>query len=531
MKIQTTKIYDYLNNNQDKQILVFQGGSRCFTGNTLIKTKKGYVKIKDIQVGDIVLSFNEETKRLVWSKVLDTFVYNTEQKLIKLKLKGETISSTYDHKFYSNGQWTEAYKLKDQKPTSKEYKLGTKTARELNPNEIISSKLFIKKVKVYDIEVETKSYCITKNNYIVHNSGKTYNILIWIILNSLIKWENKIIDIYRKTFPSLRGSVMFDFFEILKKYELYREEAHNKSEHTYRIKNNVIRFGSIDQETKVRGAKRDILFLNEANEFQEDDFKQLNQRTTQLTILDYNPSDEFHWIYDKIIPRKDTGFFKTTYKDNPFIPERVRREIEAYKGIDENYWKIYGLGERGLSETTIFNKWDYSEIPTEHRELFGLDFGYNHPTALVKTYYSPELKQIVSRELLYKSGLTSTEVINELKKLVKSGDLKYTDLIIADSSRPEMIDAIYREGFNIHPTEKGQDSILRGINFIKINKLMVTKDSINLVKELKSYKWKVDKTGQRLDVPVEINDDLIDALRYSLERESKGYEKPRIKFG
>jgi len=323
---------------------------------------------------------------------------------------------------------------------------------------------------------------------------------------------------------------MHDFFQILKENNLYSEENHNKSDHTYTIKNNLIRFGSVDQETKIRGAKRSYLFLNEANEFNEDDFKQLNQRTTKLTILDYNPSDEFSYIYDKIIPREDCAFYKTTYLDNPFLPDRIKQEIESYKGVDENYWRVYGLGEKGISETTIYTHWGYYEGQKfDGIELFGLDFGYNHPTALVKAKYTKGI--ILFEELLYKSGLTSDSLIHELRELVKQNKLKYSDKIIADSSRPEMIEEIKRAGFNIHPAKKEQGSVLRGINFIKINKIYVTKESVNLIKELKSYKWKLDKNGIRLDVPVEINDDCCDACRYALENESYGFQKPRISFG
>lgn len=383
----------------------------------------------------------------------------------------------------------------------------------------------IKTTKVYRMNEEAVA---NKKSIIIHQGGsrssKTYNILIWLIVHSLVDWQKETIDIFRKTFPSLRTSVMHDFFKILKENGLYDEENHNKTESTYSIGTNLFRFGSVDQETRVRGAGRSYLFLNEANEFNEDEFKQLNQRTTKLTIIDYNPSDEFHWIYDKLIPREDCAFYQTTYKDNPFIPERVRKEIEEYKNLDENYWRIYGLGERGISETTIYTHWKFYEKEfkeAEGEELFGLDFGFNHPTALIKVKYCEPAREIIAQQLIYKSGHTTETLIEEMKNLVKEGKIKYSDKIIADNSRPEMISALYKEGFNIHPSKKGDGSVLRGINFIKINKLFVTKDSIDLIKELKSYKWKVDKNGIRQDDPVGINDDCCDALRYSLEDKSR----------
>jgi phage terminase large subunit len=363
---------------------------------------------------------------------------------------------------------------------------------------------------------------------IIHEGGsraaKSYNILVWLIVSSVGNWENKIIDICRKAFPTVRDTIMFDFFEILKNNNLYSEDNHNKTENIYRIGTNIFRFFGLDQEQKVRGRKRHILFINEANELTDDDFKQLNQRTEELTIIDYNPSTEFGWYYD--IQTQDTvKVFHSTYKDNPFLPERIKKAIESYKDTDENYWRVFGLGLRGVSKTTIFTNWNYWEKDFndfEGEELFGMDFGFNHPTTLTRTKYNP--KEILFDELLYKSELTSDGIINELNKLKDKGLITYNDKIIADSSRPELIQDIYKAGFNIHGTMKGKRSILRDINFMKRHKLYVTKSSVNMIKELKSYKWKTDKTGEVLDEPVKLHDDCIDGVRYSLEDKSNETE-------
>lgn len=356
-------------------------------------------------------------------------------------------------------------------------------------------------------------------------SGKTYNILIWLIVHSFVDWENEVIDIFRKSFPSLRTSVMYDFFKILKDYNLYSEENHNKTEHTYSIGSNLVRFGSVDQEQKVRGSGRSYLFLNEANELNEDDFKQLNQRTSKLTILDYNPSDEFHWIYDKVIPKEGTAFYQTTYLDNFFLPERIKKEIEAYQGIDENYWRIYGLGERGISEATIFKNWNITKKKFEDFEgqtFFGMDFGFNDPTTLIRTKYHK--KEVFFDELLYKAGLTSDTIVLELDKLREKGILSYEDVIYADNSRPEIIEEIANAGYNIFSVKKGKGSILRGINFMKLHKIYISEESTNLLKEFKSYKWKVNKEGQILDEPVDLNDHAIDGARYSLSEKYNNQE-------
>lgn len=342
-------------------------------------------------------------------------------------------------------------------------------------------------------------------------SGKTYNILYWLIIKAQTQWNNKVVDIVRKSFPTLRQSVMFDFFQILNNLGIYNESNHNKTENIYTLNKTLFRFFSCDDSQKMRGPGRDILFCNEANELRLEDFRQLNMRTRELTILDYNPSDEFHWIYDHVLTRDDCKFHKTTYVDNPFLPQRIIKEIESYKDTDENYWRIYGLGERGMSQTSIYTHWNLcDELPEDAPYYIGLDFGYNHPTAITKTVIVDNT--LYTKELLYKSYLTVQDIIRELKVL----DLKPTDTIYADCSRPEMIQEIFDAGFNIHPTRKGPNSVKDGIDIIKRHKLFITKDSPNLLKEIKSYKWKVNKDEQVLDEPVKLNDDIMDSMRYSV---------------
>jgi phage terminase large subunit len=374
----------------------------------------------------------------------------------------------------------------------------------------------IKTTVIYDYMEQAYN---NRNPIVVHAGGsrssKTYNILIWLIVKCLGEWQNKIIDIGRKTFPAVRTTVMFDLLTILREYGLYNEGDHDRSNNTYHLNNNLIRFFSVDQETKVRGSKRDFLFLNEANEFTEDDFKQLNMRTTTMTIMDYNPSALYHWIYDKILTRDDVAFYCTTFRDNPFLEQRIKDEIYSYKDKDPNYWRIYGLGLQGIATTTIFPNWDYVDAFTGEGEVyFGLDFGFNDPTALVRARVVGD--SIVADELLHKSQLTSDLIIRELERLNERGILKRTDIIFGDSARPEIIQDIHRAGFNIRSVEKGSGSVLRDINFLKQHKLCVTKESVNLAKEVKHYSWKTDRDGKILDDPVDILNHCIDALRYSL---------------
>jgi PBSX family phage terminase large subunit len=147
---------------------------------------------------------------------------------------------------------------------------------------------------------------------------------------------------------------MRDFFEILRSHDLYNENYHNKSSHEYYLNGNLVEFISLDEPQKIRGRKRDLLYINEANQLTFEDWQQLILRTEGRAILDYNPSDAFHWIYDKVVPREDCDFYQTTYLDNPFLDAGVKAEIERLKETDSDYWRIYGLGERGMSRATIF---------------------------------------------------------------------------------------------------------------------------------------------------------------------------------
>ena len=340
-------------------------------------------------------------------------------------------------------------------------------------------------------------------------SGKTYNILLWIIFSYCTNHRNKIITICRKTFPSLRATVMRDFFEILKKYSMYSEVLHNKSSSEYMLYNNLVEFISLDQPTKVRGRKRDLLFINESSELNFEDWQQLIFRTNGRIILDYNPSDEYSWIYDKVLSREDVDFFITTYKDNLFLDKTIVKEIERLRETDMQYWQIYGLGQKAISKSIIFT-YSESEVPEDATLIsHGIDYGYtNDSTALVAVYkkdYSLYIK-----ELLYRTMMTSQDIHKELKNLKLDGRVIY-----AESSEPRLNDFLRRSGWNIRPTLKGKDSIVAGIDLLKRYKLFVTPDSKNLIHELRNYKWSKDKTEKLTNIPIDKNNDLLDALRYA----------------
>ena len=341
-------------------------------------------------------------------------------------------------------------------------------------------------------------------------SGKTYNILLWIIFHYCGKNEGKTITIARKTFPAVRSSVMRDFIEILKGSDLYREENHNKSNHEYMLNGNMVEFISMDQPQKIRGRKRDLAFLNEANELTFEDWQQIVFRTNGRIILDYNPSDTFHWIYDRVIPRDDADFYQTTYRDNPFLDPTIIQEIERLKETDEHYWRVYGLGERGTNRAQVFQFTTIQQIPETANFLsFGLDFGFtNDPSALVGCYQEGD--NLYFKELLYSTNLTNQDLDREFRRL----EIGRYDEIFGDSSEPKSIEELHRMGWNIKPTQKGADSVNAGIDMLKRYKIHIT--GSNLMKEMENYKWLEDKNGNLLNKPEDKWNHLIDALRYGV---------------
>tara|TARA_R110001632_G_scaffold178379_3_gene298152 strand:+ start:14051 stop:15208 length:1158 start_codon:yes stop_codon:yes gene_type:complete len=339
-------------------------------------------------------------------------------------------------------------------------------------------------------------------------SGKTYSLLQLLIVKAFEN-KGKVFTIVRKSLPSLKMTAYRDFFEILNNLDLYSETDHNKSDYTYNLNGNLFEFVSLDQPQKKRGARRDFLFCNEANELSWEDFFQLLVRTTDKIWLDYNPSDSFHWIYDKLLIRDDVSYIQTTYKDNPFLEQTIVDEIERLQGTDDDYWRIYGLGERGLSRATVF-QFEMADDPKGKLVSFGLDFGFtNDPTSLVQVY--KDGNDLYIHEMMYHTQLTNSDIGEKFAEL---GLTRY-DEIWADSAEPKSIEELHRMGWNIKPTAKGADSIMAGIDILKRHKIYLTKGSDNAVREFQNYKWQEDKNGNLLNKPIDKFNHAIDAVRYA----------------
>ena len=341
-------------------------------------------------------------------------------------------------------------------------------------------------------------------------SGKTYNILLYIIFHYCQVNKGKTITICRKTFPALRASVMRDFIDILKQHDKYDEELHNKSNSEYELSGNLVEFISLDQPQKVRGRKRNLLFINEANDLSFEDWQQLVFRTEDKIILDYNPSDEYHWIYDKVKDRDDADFYITTYLDNPFLEPSIKAEIERLKDTDEQYWQIYGLGQKGISKATIFNFTETNVIPEDAEFVsYGADAGYtNDPTTLVSVYKKDY--NLYIKEHLYQTQMTTVDIHNKWKQIGITREPIYFD-----SAEPRLIEELRRMGWNVRPSIKGADSVNAGIDLLKRFKIHIYKDSHNAIQEFRNYKWQEDKSGKLMNKPVDKNNHLIDATRYA----------------
>lgn len=303
---------------------------------------------------------------------------------------------------------------------------------------------------------------------------------------------------------------MRDFLEILHNQDWYDVRNHNRSEHHYRLFGNTIEFFGIDQPAKVRGRKRNILFVNECNELSLESWRQLTLRTTDRIIIDYNPSDEYHWIYEEVIPRDDASFFKTTYLDNPYLSESVVAEIERLKETDENYWRVYGLGERGSNPATIFSQWHTCEGVPENAKLvaYGLDFGFSVDPSALMAVYQHDINLYIE-EVMYRTNLTNTDMSEEFEKLGIG-----RQEIVADSAEPKSIEELFRLGWNVKPAKKGRDSVRQGIDIMKRYKLHIVKSSTNAQKEFRNYKWQVDRNGRPLNQPEDKWNHAVDAVRY-----------------
>lgn len=360
----------------------------------------------------------------------------------------------------------------------------------------------------------------SSKRYIVHEggarSGKTYGIVQ--VLIQVASDSPNGITISSHSLPHLKRGAMRDFMNIMNDWGWYNENDHNKTDNVYHFDSGgYIEFLGLEEANKARGAGRDILFVNEANLVSKALFDQLDMRTKGKVILDLNPSDFDCYCYE-IADGGNSVKVHSTYKDNPFLPRQQIEIIEGYQNADPIMWQVFGLGLRGTSQDQIFTHWKVvDQLPGKGKVYYGLDFGYNVPSALVRIETYEEANYV--HEMIYETKLTTGDLIERLKQT----DMKRSDVIYCDNAEPKTIEEIYRAGFNAKPAEK---DVYAGIQKVKSMPLFITRESRNLISELKSYKWKLDKEGKVHpdEQPEKEKDHAIDAMRYGIFTHSGAFQ-------
>lgn len=349
------------------------------------------------------------------------------------------------------------------------------------------------------------------------SASKTISILLILIAKAQVSANNNqslLISIVSESLPHLKRGVMRDFINIMEGHNYFKESNWNRTDFIYTFGPNVkIEFFGVDSPDKVRGPRRDILFMNEANNCPFESFEQLEVRTKQEIWLDWNPTNEF-WFYTEILPfrKDDLDFITLTYKDNESLDPNIVASIESRKH-NKGWWNVYGLGQLGEVEGKIYKDWAIiDEIPHEARlERYGLDFGYaNDPAALIALYYYNG--GYIVDELLFRTHMSNRKVADFIMNSENPNAL-----VIADSAEPKSIAEMQEYGVNIIGAQKGPGSRNQGIQYVQDQRVSVTKRSTNVIKAYRNYMWKTDRDGKIVEIPDHNLSDAMDAVRYAME--------------
>lgn len=348
------------------------------------------------------------------------------------------------------------------------------------------------------------------------SAGKTFGILP-IEINHAASRPNLEISVVSESIPHLKRGAIRDFKKIMTETGRWNPDRWNATDFRYTFANgSFIEFFSADSPDKMRGPRRDRLYMNEANNMPFETYLQLGSRTRESIFLDWNPTSEF-WFHTDLMHDSDTDFIILTYLDNEACPDQARKWLEKAKEKAEtseywrNYYRVYGLGEVGSLQGVVFSNWSQvDEVPQAfRRRIYGLDWGFsNDHTAVVEVTIANDT-DVYLRQVMYERGLINTDIANRLQWMKGSE-------IIADSAEPKSIEELRRHGFRIRPTVKGPDSVRAGIAKMQGLRMFVTSDSIDLIRELRSYCWQTDKAGAATNEPEDANNHAIDAARYAI---------------
>jgi phage terminase large subunit len=349
------------------------------------------------------------------------------------------------------------------------------------------------------------------------SAGKTYAILP-ILIDIATKTPLSEISVVAESIPHLKRGAMKDFKKIMVETGRFFDDRWNATDFKYTFANgSQIEFFSADNDAKLRGARRDWLYMNEANNMNFHSYTELASRTKKGVYLDWNPTDAF-WFHDELINDADVDFLIINYMDNEACPEsalnfinKAKQKADAGSAFWSNWYRVYGLGEIGSLEGTVFNNWTQCDkIPKDAEFIsYGLDWGFtNDPTSLIEVYRYES--KIYVNELLYQTQLTNSDIVAKLKAF----NVNTSQCIVADSAEPKSIQDLTNAGYYVEAARKGPDSIKASIDRLQQYEIVVTKNSLNLIKELRQYKWAKDREGKALNAPEDVMNHAIDCLRY-----------------
>lgn len=341
-------------------------------------------------------------------------------------------------------------------------------------------------------------------------SGKTWSNLQFLYAYVTRLNHREVISVVSESLPHLKRGCIRDFKTMLENAGVWEADRWNATDKIYSFSNgSIIEFFGADSSGKVHGAQRDVLFVNECNHISWEIYRQLAIRTKKYIILDYNPTSRF-WVDDNILPKSNAQLIHSTYKDNKYLSATQVAEIESNKG-DANWWRVYGLGETGSTEGLIYSNWDIIEdFPTTFKRLLvGIDFGFtNDPTAIVSVALSGG--ELYIDEIAYLKGLDNAKIA----RLLMNAGFSSSTSIVCDSAEPKSIAEINAYGLAAVPVRKTPDSINSGIQILQRYKMHVTKRSVGIIEELRNYSWKQDINGRWLNVPRDMYNHALDAVRY-----------------
>jgi phage terminase large subunit len=368
-------------------------------------------------------------------------------------------------------------------------------------------------------------------------SSKSHSI-IQLLLYKLLTEDRKKILVVRKTMPSMRTSVILPFHEIMDEFKVTNRIREDKVGMNLFYNNSFIHFNGLDDPEKIKSSNWNYMWFEEATEIALQDFmtvklylraKPTDGKMNQI-YLSFNPIDEFHWIKEKLIEaegfKNDVKVIHSTYKDNPFLPEDSVKQYKELINQDINFYRVYALGEWGRLENLIYRNWTTEDMMPRGKDyttLYGLDFGFNDPSVLVKCMVKDQ--EIHVEELIYQRGLTNAQLMEQMDRVILREDRLRP--IYCDNAEPQRIKEMRLAGFNVREAQK---NVYDGITLLKRFNIYVQKGSLNTIKEFQSYSWKTDKNARVLDEPIEFMDHSMAAIRYPIYSHFRGMGVYKIRW-